>query len=287
MSDYILHNYGYSWTPDHQDRTAAARPVRPGSSGELVMRILAAIASAVIAIILLAVFLVLPLTKIRSWELYGAATIGDEELMAWSGMSGTSYLFTLDPDALVAGLLTHPRIADADARMVFPNRLIVRISERVPLAVVFARGPDGRMEAHCVDGQAVVFAPVTAYAGASDLPVISGVEIRGLQYGMNLGAPFTGLLASMADLAVSEPALLRVISEIRIIAREGSLPEALVYPANYRLPVRMRPVLNAELLKSMMLVLDVVEGRGLSASIRELDLRSDTFVYRIKEAISG
>jgi cell division protein FtsQ len=72
-----------------------------------------------------------------------------------------------------------------------------------------------------------------------------------------------------------------------MIAREGSLPEILLYPANYRLPVRLRPVLNPELLKSMMLVLDVVEGRGLSSTISELDLRSDTFVYRTKEAVSG
>ncbi|GAB1457228.1 hypothetical protein MASR2M48_25360 [Spirochaetota bacterium] len=61
----------------------------------------------------------------------------------------------------------------------------------------------------------------------------------------------------------------------------------LVYPTRYRVPVRMQAVLNAGLLKSMMLVLDVVEGEGLSPSIRELDLRTDTFIYRTKEAVSG
>jgi len=47
------------------------------------------------------------------------------------------------------------------------------------------------------------------------------------------------------------------------------------------------PDLDAGLLKSMMLVLDVVEGKGLSSSIRELDFRTDTFIYRTKEAVSG
>jgi hypothetical protein len=53
------------------------------------------------------------------------------------------------------------------------------------------------------------------------------------------------------------------------------------------MPVRIKPVLNAELLKSMMLVLDVMYARGLAPNVLELDFRSDTYVYTLKEAVSG
>jgi cell division protein FtsQ len=254
---------------------------------EAVVRIVVAITSGTVAFALLAFLFVLPLTQIRGLALSGAQTISMEEVRAWSGLPEKAHFFTVDTGTVVTNLLAHPRIAMADARLAFPNRLIVNVIERTPTAVVYARSASGRMEAHCIDAFAVVFAPASEYPWARDLPVISGVEIRGLRYGINLGGPFTALMASLAEVSAAEPALVKAISEIRMISREGSLPEVLLYPAHYRLPVRMRPVLNPELLKSMMLVLDVVEGRGLSSTISELDLRSDTFVYRTKEAVSG
>jgi hypothetical protein len=116
---------------------------------------------------------------------------------------------------------------------------------------------------------------------------MSGLEIRGLRYGLRLEGTFAALLSSLAEIRGSNPALISAISEFRVVSRDGSPAELLVYPARYQVPVRMRPVLNAGLLKTMMLVLDVVEAEGLAPSIRELDLRNDTFVYRTKEAVSG
>ncbi len=254
---------------------------------EAVVRTMLAAVAGLVVFALLAFLLVLPLTQIRGFSLHGGLTISADEARAWSGLPEKAHFFTVDPGTIATNLMAHPKIAMAGARLAFPNRLIVTISERIPAAVVYARTASGRMEAHCVDAASVVFAPASEYPGTRDLPVISGVEIRGLRYGVSLGGPFAALMTSLAEISAAEPALVRAISEIRMIAREGSLPEIMLYPANYRLPVRMRPVLNPELLKSMMLVLDVVEGRGLSSTISELDLRSDTFVYRTKEAVSG
>jgi cell division protein FtsQ len=299
MAESALYERDYAWRAGTQslDRqsgtggTAASgrRVVRllSGTQAEAVIRIVVAIASGIVAFALLAFLLILPLTQIRGLTLHGGLTISTEEVLAWSGLPEKAHFFTIDTGTVVTNLMAHPRIAMAEVRVAFPNRLIVDLTERIPAAVVYARTASGRLEAHCVDAFSVVFAPASEYPEALDLPVISGVEIRGLRYGISLGGPFTALLASLAEISATEPALVRAISEIRMIAREGSLPEVLLYPAHYRLPVRMRPVLNPELLKSMMLVLDVVEGRGLSSTISELDLRSDTFVYRTKEAVSG
>lgn len=300
MAETALYERDYAWrtgtTESMEKRTRAGAASSSGPQlgrlfaapqAEVAIRIVAALVGGIVAFALLAFLLVLPLTQIRGLSLYGGLTISVEELRAWSGLPEKAHYFTVDPETIETNLLAHPRIAMAEARLAFPNRVLVTITERVPAAVVYALSASGRMEAHCIDAHSVVFAPASEYPGTRELPVISGVEIRGLRYGISLGGPFAALLASLAEVSAAEPVLVRAISEIRMIAREGSLPEILLYPAHYRLPVRMRPVLNPELLKSMMLVLDVVEGRGLSSIISELDLRSDTFVYRTKEAVSG
>ncbi len=240
-----------------------------------------------VAVAAVAFLFVLPLTEISKFEVSGAATLGSAELSAWSGLPARSHWFTVDSDAVAASIAAHPAVASASAQRRFPNAVVVQVVERSPVAVVYAIGDTARVEAHCVDGEGVVFAPASAYAGASGLPVLSGLEIKGLHYGLRLGGPFPSLLASLAELRSTEPALVSAISELRVVSRLGAPVELLLYPARYRVPVRMRPVLNAGLLRSMMLVLDVVEGEGLTPTIRELDLRTDTFVYRTKEAVSG
>jgi cell division protein FtsQ len=299
MAELALYERDYAWRagtestePRTVSREASSAGRREGRlmtepQAEAAVRIVLAVVAGLVAFALLAFLLVLPLTQIRDISLQGGLTLSADEARAWSGLPEKSHFFTVDTGTIAANLMAHPKVALAEARLAFPDRLIVTVSERIPVAVVYARTASGRMEAHCVDAASVVFAPASEYPGTRDLPVISGVEIRGLRYGISLGGPFEVLLASLAEVSAAEPALVRAISEIRMVAREGSLPEILLYPANYRLPVRLRPVLNPELLKSMMLVLDVVEGRGLSSTISELDLRSDTFVYRTKEAVSG
>lgn len=299
MAETALYERDYAWRTstrslNRQTGTGEASSAVRGVGrllskvqAEIAVRMVVAIVSGMVAFGLLCFLLILPLTQVRVLSLYGGLTLTSEEVRAWSGMPEKAHYFTIDTGTIVTNLLAHPKIAMAEARVAFPNRLMITITERIPVAVVYARTASGRLEAHCVDASAVVFAPAGEYPGTRDLPVISGLEIRGLRYGISLGGPFIALLSSLAEISAAEPALVRAISEIRMIAREGSLPEIVVYPAHYRLPVRMRPVLNLELLKSMMLVLDVVEGRGLSSSISELDLRSDTFVYRTKEAVSG
>ena len=83
-----------------------------------------------------------------------------------------------------------------------------------------------------------------------------------------------------------QPLLLAAISELRVVDLHEAGLELLLYPLHYPVPVRIRPILDAELVKSILLVLDVVSGRGLIPTIQELDFRTDTYVYRIKEAVS-
>lgn len=276
---------GYGEEP--RARTARHSREEDGAGMLAIVRYMALGIGIAAVVIVLGIVALLPATEITRFEIRGSTTLSAAELRSWSGMPVKAHLFSVNVAALEAGIRAHPRVSSAHVERRFPNALVVSVSERLPLAVVYARGPSGRIEAHCIDGEGYVFAPANAYPGSLDLPVLSGLDIRDLHYGLRLDGPFTGLLASLAELHGTEPGLLSAISELRLVSRKGAPAELLVYPARYRVPVRMRPVLNAGLLKSMMLVLDVVEGQGLAPSIRELDLRTDTFVYRTKEAVSG
>ncbi len=239
------------------------------------------------ALVALFFIALLPMMEIRGLRVTGVSTMDQAELASWAGLPEHPYWFNVDCAAITLNISAHPRVAAVSVERRFPNVVIATVVERIPLAVVYARGVSGRIEAHCVDSLGVIFASAGDYPSAGTLPVMSGLEIRGLRYGLRLEGTFASLLASLAEIRGTNPALISAISELRVVSRDGAPAELLVYPARYQVPVRMQPVLNAGLLKSMMLVLDVVEAEGLAPSIRELDLRTDTFVYRTKEAVSG
>jgi hypothetical protein len=274
-------------TLSERDYAWQANPGRGKAELMRSIRIVAATFVSLAAFVALVYLLVIPAMAITHFEVLGASTLDAGELRSWTGLPERPYWFSLDTAAVQGSLLEHPRVADATVARVFPNRLRVSVVERSPVAVVYARGASGRTEAHCVDGSGVVFAAASAYEGSFDLPVLSGLEIHGLRYGLKLDGAFLAIMSSLAGLQRSEPALLAAISELRVVTREGSPAELLIYPARYKVPVRVRPALDAGLLKSILLVLDVVEGEGLAPTIRELDMRTDTYVYRTKEAVSG
>lgn len=228
-----------------------------------------------------------PATVVRNVEISGMVTVSAGELREWTGLGTDSSWFMADCGRIGNNVAAHPRIASVVVSRRFPDTVRIVVRERVPVSVVYAAGTGGRVEAHCVDETGVVFAPASDYTAALTLPVISGIEIRGLHYGLHLGGPVPALLESLAEVGRVAPVLVSAISELRLVVRSGAAPELLLYPVRYRVPVRMKPSLETGVLKSMMLVLDVMENEGLAPSIEELDVRTETFVYRTKEAVSG
>jgi cell division protein FtsQ len=273
-----------SWVGERQTGSRRADDRRPTGRGIGALLALAALIVALAGIGLLAAS---PLAAVRSVDISGGSSLSRDELLSLAGIGEATNWLAFDAAQAAERLVSHPRIAQASVRKGFFGALSIELAEREPVALVYARGASGRQEAHCVDAEGVVFAPLSARPAARELPVISGIEIRGLRYGMRLGDGMKPLLASLAALASSSPELLKAVSEIRLVAKDGSPAEAILYPANYRVPVRIKPALSAELLKTMLLVMDVMYAGGIAPSVAELDLRSDVYVYKLKEAVSG
>lgn len=291
MSEFVWHDTNIS---KHTQAVAQERPVAgmaaSGSAYDRIYRIakiFLVVVTLGLATILAAIFVFLPATEIRSIGISGAISLTDAEILAWGNIPAKASWFSVDTGVLAQSLQRNPRLAQVTVSRHFPATLSIVVEERQPLAVVHAYDSRGRLKAHCVDAQGVVFAPYDPAMSAEILPVLSGLEIRGLQYGMSLGSRFNGLLASLDNLRRTQPALLQAISELRIVDLNDAGLEMLLYPVHYPVPVRLKPVLSPDLIKSILLVLDVVDGRGLIPTIQELDFRTDTYVYRIKEAVSG
>ena len=238
--------------------------------------------------------LVPPALRVSRYEVVGAATMSDREVLDAALVHGSEYFFALDPERVRAALLASPRIAGARVRRLFPNGLRIEVAEREAVAAVLAER-NGRLETVLVDGEGVAFAFASELAGASglppaglaDLPLVSGLRFEGFSLGTRLPPSLVPLLASLGELEARAPSLLAAFSEIRIAKPKYGEPELVLYPLHHRVPVRTGAVLNEATLRSIILVLDVLGSRGLADGVEEIDFRRGTVVYRSKGGQSG
>ena len=254
------------------------------------------LASLGLALLLAAAFIVLPPTlRVRRLDIRGNTTMSEAEVREAALIHETEYLFSANTLSMEKALLQCPEVAGATVERVFPDTLRISIKERVPVALVLVES-DGRTVPVYLDATGVAFAfalgkaPIaggTAKTLRSDLPLITGFKFQDFRLGTALPRDFVPILASLAQLEASSPALLGAFSEIKVVKPSYGEPELLLYPLHYRVPVRTGPALNEATLRSIILVLDVLGSRGLSNTLSEIDFRTGTVVYRIKEGQSG
>lgn len=262
------------------------------------------VASLGAAILAAAAFLLIPSgLKVSRYDVAGTVGMSREDVLSAALVHGNEYFFALDTGRMERSLLAEPRIAAAKVERVFPNRVKIAVTERVPAALILVESESGLVPV-CLDAQSYAFAYAGDYAsrladgaagGAAggegfdaDLPVISGLRFEGFRLGARLPLECRASIASIAEIQAKSPVLLKAFSEIKIVKPRFGEPELVLYPVHLRLPVRTGPVLNESTLRSIILVLDILGSRGIeSAGLRangleEIDFRSGTIVYRAK-----
>jgi cell division protein FtsQ len=266
---------------------ATRRATRRGgaSAAERVLSVLLALAAA-LALVAAAVFVLPPMLRITRYDVSGNASMSRDELLSAALIHDKEYFFSLDAERVKAALEAQPRVASAKVAKLFPNGLSIAVVERKAVATALAE-VGGRTLAVCLDAQGVAFAEAGA-AEASAAPVLSGLRFEGFRMGTRLPPAVASLLASLGRVAASDPGLLSAISEIRLVNSAGaSAPaEILIYPLNQRIPVRAGVAFDSQTLRSIILVLDVLGTKGIAGSVKEIDFRTGTVVYRTKEGQS-
>jgi cell division protein FtsQ len=246
---------------------------------------------AILALAAAAVIFLPSALLVTRYEIAGNVSMSRAEVISAAQIHDKEYFFSLDSSRIESALEAEPRIVSAKAERLFPNGLKITIAERRPIVAALVT-IGSRAAVVCIDKEGVVYAE-SSPEEASSMPVLSGIRFENFRPGIRLPRELAALMASLGEIRESEPALLSAISEIRVIVPASPVsstetaPELLIYPLNQRIPVRAGASLDAPTLRSIILVLDVLGTKGIAASVKEIDFRTGTVVYRDKEGQTG
>ncbi len=111
--------------------------------------------------------------QITDIRLEGCRQIGKERALEWSGIDIHTNLVAMSPKEVKARLESHGWVESAEVKPEWPNRLIITIRERTPVAI---QNREGQLSYLDRNGRA--FAAVEPYDDY-DFPVISGLSGSG------------------------------------------------------------------------------------------------------------
>jgi len=110
-----------------------------------------------------------PYFALTTIDVDGNHAVGRNEILEWADVSEGSSIWHAAPTSVRVRLLSHPRIEQVAVRREFPNRLIIHVRERRPLAIV-------RLDQlQYVDRDGHLFGPLRD-DDTRDLPLITGLE---------------------------------------------------------------------------------------------------------------
>lgn len=226
---------------------------------------------------------VAPRMRIRNVEIVSDRhlSLTDEDVLSIAGLKGTTYLFAVDEAAIADRLESYPAIRSVTVRRSFPNTLLINIRRRVPLVISLVE-IDGGSVPIVMDRRGVVFEIGTSVT-QHDLPVISGLRFADVRLGQRANNALLGFFADLDELRSDDPRLFNLISECKFITKNRAGYEVLLFLHDYPVKVRIGSSIDADLLKRIVLVLDVFKTEGITEQVDEIDLRTDEVVTTFKE----
>lgn len=253
------------------------------------MRRLVALLGVVLVLECIWFCVVIPFLPFSHIELEYNGELSREALLQAAGITSSSSFFLFNVASAQEQLLAIPSVASAKVWRRFPDRLHIQLEQRQAVAWALAE-IDGRMVPLSFDSEGVVFRlglpqRVQDADLLSSLPVVSGLVFEHPGAGVQLPVFLKSFLQDLRKLGIEQPDLLRTVSEIRIQKKAYDTFDLVIYPVSRDVRFRTGPRLNEEMLRYMMLVLDVLASRGVQTD--EIDFRAGTAVYNEKEASSG
>lgn len=254
-------------------------------------RVLTALA-VLLGVELLWLFGVRPCMPLSRFEVRGVPGLDSSSVLAAAGIGAHSSFMTINRDAAESALSVLPMVRSAQVIKHFPSGVEIVLEPKSAAALAFLES-GGRLRPALIDGNGVILSIGKEGIQAADmetykdgiLPVISGLPLENAFPGMKLSRIYGGLFRRLEEMAGESPQLLASVSEIRINHKNYDGFDLTVFPAHAPIRVRTGPDLNAETVKYMLLMLDVFSARA--DEIEEIDFRTGTASYTLKEAYSG
>lgn len=120
---------------------------------------------------------------LRQVDFVGAGSLDREALWRLVGIPAGTALIDIDPVLVANALAAHPRIARVRVARVPPGRLVISISERVPVALEMSSGlglAENGARFPLVGGEAELLPQVSGESRRA-LPVIAAARARGVE----------------------------------------------------------------------------------------------------------
>jgi cell division protein FtsQ len=256
---------------------------RSRSRARLIFTILIAVLATILVIEIVFHFVISPRLKLTRVEIVAdkGLPLSNEAILKLAGLDGSDSFFAVDTARIAERLTAFAPVKSVSAERIFPTSLKIAISMRKPLGISLA-GVDGRTVPVMLDEDGVVF-QIGASVSEFDLPALSGFTFTDVELGQRVNNALHGFLGDLMRLRDSSRTMFDLISELEFQKKERAGFEVTLYPRDYRVPVRIGSRINTEIMRKILLVLDVFTRQGSIDTIEEIDFRTDTPLVRFEE----
>jgi cell division protein FtsQ len=252
-------------------------------SDKTLKRVLSAVA-VILGAELLWLFGIRPCMPLSRFEIKGMSNVDKAYVLAAAGIGEHSSFMTVNRETAEAALSLLPMVKSARVLKHFPSGIEIILEPRRAAAMTFLENGE-RIVPALIDGDGMIFNIGREGFRDDDLPVISGLVLDKAYPGMKLPRMYRGLFRQLEKLAAESPHLLLTVSEIRINQKNYDGFDLTLFPVHIPVKVRTGTNLDEETLRYILLTLDVLSARA--AEIEEVDFRTGTASYTLKEGYSG
>jgi cell division protein FtsQ len=227
----------------------------------------------------------MPLSKV---DVMGLPELDKAAVLTAAGIGTHSSYMSVNSRAAEKALESLCQVGSAKVIKRFPDSVRIILEGRKAVAISLV-SMDNRICPVFFDREGVVFKVGTVWPEpetvSAALPIISGLVFEQNPLGTRLAPIFHKLFSGIEIIGNSAPELLAAISEIRINRKVYDGYDLILYPVHSPIRIRLDADLDENKLRYVLLMIDVMAARR--DPIGEIDFRSDTASYTVKEVSSG
>ncbi len=279
MAD-ILYSWKENYDNSYSKKTSVLQVSKKNTARSLFIKLLIGLVFVVLAGELIFYFLILPAFSNANIIVSGANDLTAIQIKQIAGLERSIRWISVNSSAVSKELILNPLIASAAVEKKFPDKVLINVEERIPVAVAFTE-INGKTVPMEIDKTGVVFRignPILP----KNLPVIGGLIFKNPKPGMQISSQLSNLFMGLDILQKKQPLLLNEVSEIKIREKKYGGYDLVIYPIKAKLSIITDKVLTEDNLRYMMLVVDVARELGMDDKVAEIDIRGTNAVYKKK-----
>lgn len=286
MSDSVYSNITFEDLEDfnkYMNRREEKVPVKKDKK-VLILKLFVIVMVAVLLVEALLYTTIVPGLSPAKIEVFGNESISTRSVMELIADVNNQTWAKFDTAEAVQKLSYIPCIESVSVEKTFPDKVLVNITERTPVAKTVLI-EDGKSVSVQIDKNGVLFKQSNSTVlSDSSIPLVTGIPLESLQDGTRLSSKYRILMDRIADISVLPQNYFAAISEIKILPKDYGNYELVLYPINSRVRVLTDSLLTRETLDYMIVTLDVV--KKVEYDVSEVDLRYGSVSYRKKQFLT-